>query len=95
MLTPTYQLTTKPSEECPRADHILFYYKTCHYFPHVGTHDFKSMSLLCPPLPGKPIKLFFFTSPKTLSLRQRSRESGVRNSVSKLNQNKATDAFTE
>ena len=37
--------------------------------PQVGTHSFEDMSLLCPPLPGKAIKLFFSTSPQTLSLR--------------------------
>ena len=33
-----------------------------------GTHSFESISLLCPPLPGKVIKLFFSTSCNTLCL---------------------------
>ena len=70
MLTPTY-LTTNQSEECPQADHALLnhYYKTPHYPLQVWTHSFEGISLLCPPLPGKAIKLFFSTSPKTLSLK--------------------------
>ena len=43
--------------------------KTSHCLPQVGTHGFEGMSLLCPPLPGEAIQLFFSTSPKTLSLR--------------------------
>ena len=35
----------------------------------VGHTVFEGRSLLCPPLPGKAIKLFFSTSSKTLSLR--------------------------
>ena len=46
------------------------YYKTSHSPLQVGTHGFDSMSLLCPPLPGKAIKLFFSTSPKTVSKTQ-------------------------
>ena len=38
-------------------------------FPWVGTQFLKGTSLLYPPLPGKSIKLFFSTSPKTLSPR--------------------------
>ena len=37
--------------------------------PRIGTHSFKGRNLLCPPLPGKAIKLFVSTSSKTLSLR--------------------------
>ena len=44
-------------------------YKTPHRLPLVGTHSSEGISLLWPPLPSKAIKLFFFTSPKTLSLR--------------------------
>ena len=58
MLTPT-SLTINPSEECPRADHALFYYKTCHYLLQVGTHDFEGTNPLCSPLPGKAIRLSF------------------------------------
>ena len=47
----------------------LFYYKTCHYLPRVGTLGREGISPLCPPLPGKAVKLSFSTSPKTLSLR--------------------------
>ena len=46
-----------------------FYYKTCHSLPQVGTLGLEGISLLCPPLPGKAVKLSFSTSPKTLSLR--------------------------
>ena len=35
----------------------------------VGHTGFVGMSLLCPPLPDKAMKLFFSTSPKTLPLR--------------------------
>ena len=35
----------------------------------VGTQSFWGMSPLCPPLPGKAVKLIFSTSPKTSSLR--------------------------
>ena len=65
ILTPT-NLTTNPSEECPRADHALFYYKTCHYPPQVGTLGFEGISPLCPPLPDKAIKISFSTSSKAL-----------------------------
>ena len=70
MLTPTY-LTTSQSENVhelitPSLNH---YYKTSHYRLQVGTHSFEGISPLWPPLPGKAIKLFFSTSPKTLSLR--------------------------
>ena len=64
-------------------------------------HSFKSTSLLCPPLPDKATSSSFLLHPKfclwdlICTGGQRSWESGVRNSVSKLNQNKATDAFTE
>ena len=37
--------------------------------PQVGIHSFEGINPLCPPLPGKAIKLFFSTSPKTLSPR--------------------------
>ena len=42
------------------------YYETSQNLPQVGTHDFEGRSLLCSPLPGKTIELFFSTSPKTL-----------------------------
>ena len=45
------------------------YYKTPHSPLQVGTHSFEGISPLWPPLPGKAIKLFFSTSPKTLSSR--------------------------
>ena len=35
----------------------------------VGSHDFWGVSLLCPTLPGKAVKLFFSPTPQTLSLR--------------------------
>ena len=68
MLTPTY-LTTNPSEECPETDHALVYYNTSPYVSKVGTDGFEGISPVCPPLPGKAIKLSFSTSPRTLSLR--------------------------
>ena len=37
--------------------------------PHESQHARPPCPSLCPPLPGKAIKLFFSTSPKTLSLR--------------------------
>ena len=43
------------------------YYKTPHYPLQVETHSFEGISPLWPPLPGRAIKLFFSTSPKTLS----------------------------
>ena len=45
------------------------YYKNSHYPLHAGAHSFEGICPLWPPLPGKAIKLFFSTSPKTLSLR--------------------------
>ena len=78
MLSPIC-LNTNQSKECPWADHSLFgnilthYSKTSHYPLQVRTHSFEDISPLYPtPLftfPGKAIKLFFSTSPKTLSLR--------------------------
>ena len=47
----------------------LLDYKTPHKRPRVGTHSSEGISLLCPPLPGKAIKLFFCTLPKTPSPR--------------------------
>ena len=47
----------------------LLYYKTPHYPLQVRTHSFEGIIPLWSPLPGKAIKLFFSTSPKTLSLR--------------------------
>ena len=44
-------------------------YKTSHYLPQVGTHEFEGISPLWPPVPGKVIRLSFPTSPKILSLR--------------------------
>ena len=70
MLTPDY-LTTNQSEECPQADHplLLEHYKTPHYPLQGGTYSLEGISLLWPPLPGRAVKLFLSTSPKTLSLR--------------------------
>ena len=48
----------------------ISYYKTSHSPLQVGTHGFDSMSLLCPALPGKAIKLSFSTAPKTVSKTQ-------------------------
>ena len=41
--------------------------KTPYYSLQSGTHRPEGMNLLCPPLPGKAIKLFLSTSPKTVS----------------------------
>ena len=45
------------------------YYKTSHYLPQVGTRGFESISPLWPPLLDKTVKLSFYTSPQTPSLR--------------------------
>ena len=45
------------------------YYKTSHYPLQVRTHSFEAKNLLWPPVLGEAIKLFFSTSPKTLSPR--------------------------
>ena len=71
MLTPNY-FTTNQSEKCLQADNpcsLNHSYKTPYYSLQSGTHRPKGMNLLCPPLPGKAIKLFLSTSPKTLSPR--------------------------
>ena len=53
-------------------------YKTPHQIPRAPLHPpwgqtvLKGMSPLCPPLPGKEIKLSFSTSPQTLSLKSNS-----------------------
>ena len=62
MLTPDY-LTTNQSEVCPLADHALLpeHYKTPHNPLQGGTHSSEGISPLWPPLPGKAIKLFYFT----------------------------------
>ena len=59
--------TTNPSEECPGTDQSLFYYKTCHDLPNLRTLGFEDISMLCPPLPSRGIKLSLSTSPKILS----------------------------
>ena len=66
MLTPTY-FTTNQSE-CPQADQpsLNHYCRTSYYPLQVGTHSLEGVSPQCLPLPGKAIKLFFSTSPKTL-----------------------------
>ena len=43
------------------------YYKTSHYVPQVGTHSFEGIMLLCPPLPGKAIKLLFYFTQNSVS----------------------------
>ena len=67
MLTTNY-LTTSQSEECPQGDGVLlFTVKLLTTTLQVGTHNFEGVGLLWPPpLPGKAIKLFFSTLPKTL-----------------------------
>ena len=69
MLTPTY-LTTNPSKNVfelilPSLNH----HQKTHYPLQVRACSFWGRSPLCPPLPGKVIKLSFSTSPKTLSPR--------------------------
>ena len=56
------------------------YYKTPHYPLQVGPHSLEGISSLWPPLPGKAIKLFFPTSPQTLSPRFNS-VSGCRGRI--------------
>ena len=48
---------------------LSHYYETSHYPLQGGTRSSEGISLLWPPLPGKAIKLFFSTLPKTLSRR--------------------------
>ena len=59
---------------------LTHYYKTSQYPFQVGTHSFEDISLPWPPLPGKAIKLFFSTSPQTLSPRFNS-VSGYRGRI--------------
>ena len=82
MLTPNY-LITNQSEKCPAADHaLLLEHDQAPYYPLLGgTHSFEGTNPLWPPLPGKAIKLFFSTSPKSLSLRFNS-VSGYRGQIS-------------
>ena len=75
--TPWCLLTTPPLNHC---------YKTPHQsLPGWDTPILRGMSLLCPPLPGKAVKLFFSTSPKTLFPRfdsapvHRGRDFGISN----------------
>ena len=70
MLTLTY-LTTNPLKHVfelimPSLNH---HHKTSHYPLQVRAYSFWGRSPLCPPLPGKVIKLSFSTSPQTLSPR--------------------------
>ena len=65
-LTPKY-LTTHQSEESLQADQALLFEP--HSALEVGAHSLEAVTPLWPPLPGKAIKLFFSTSPTTLSLR--------------------------
>ena len=80
MLTPTY-LIINLSKESPQEDHMVIlnhwlkkqcslnhYYKTPHYPLQVGTLSLEDISLVAP-LPGKEVKLFFFTLSKMLPLR--------------------------
>ena len=73
--TPTY-LTTNQSEKCPRTEcHALLlgpYDKSPHCPLQVETHSFEGIDPLWPPLSVKAIKLFFSTSPQTLSSRVNS-----------------------
>ena len=57
MLTPAYLTPANQNHYC----------KTPYYPLQVGTHNFEGISALWPLLPGKAIKLFCSTSPKTLS----------------------------
>ena len=68
MLTPTF-LTTNQSEKCPQADHTLPFeplLQNSSLLPLGQDNSFEGISLWWPLLPGKAIKLFFSTSPKTL-----------------------------
>ena len=58
--------TTWSLSAAPPLNHC---YKTPHQIPLCWDTVLRSTSPLCPPLPGKTIKLFFSTSPRTLSLR--------------------------
>ena len=48
--------------------YLNHYYQTSHYSIQVGTQDFENIYLLWPLLAGKEIKLFFYTSLKTLRI---------------------------
>ena len=67
VLTPDY-LTTNQSEERAPADVALLveHFKIGHYPLQDRTHSLDHSSPLCPSLPGKAVKLFLSTSPKTL-----------------------------
>ena len=69
-LTPTF-LTANQSEECSWADHTLSEPLRWNTLPRPpGQHtQFEGIRLLRSSLPGRAIKLFFSTSPQTLSLR--------------------------
>ena len=69
MLTPTY-LTIDQSAKCPQADHTLLFeplLQNSSLRPPGQDNSFEGISLWWPLVPGKAIKLFFSTSPKTLS----------------------------
>ena len=66
MQTPTY-LTASPQKNV----HELIVPSLHSSLPasRWGAHSFEGIRPMCPPLPGKAIKLFFSTSPRTLSWR--------------------------
>ena len=71
---------------------LSHYYKTPHYPLQVGTHSSEGISPLWPLLPGKATKLFFSTSPKTLSLKINS-VSGYRGWIRLHEQVKSTENY--
>ena len=68
-------------------------YNTPHYLLQGRTHSSADFNPLWPSLPGKAIKLFFPTSPKTLSLRFNS-VSWYRGQI-QLHSNRSTHNITE
>lgn len=69
MILTSDPLTTYPSEDCLRADHILFEAFLYNAVRPPGRDSLTGISLLRPPVLGKAVKLFPPTSPQSLSLR--------------------------
>ena len=60
-----------PVPELSTSDHALLleHYKPPHYPLQGGSHSLEGISLLWPPLPGKPLKAtLFYVTPNAVSL---------------------------
>ena len=66
MLTSTYLTTNQPIRRMSTSWSHLITIKLLTTLSKLGHMGFEGISPLWPPLPGKAIKLFFSTSPKTL-----------------------------